>query len=206
MVYKVKAVVFDLFGTLTTFIDPEAVIIKTFGIKIQKPEVQKLVCGQVYKDEESYFKNIAEGLGIKDIERLKEILKQEQVDMTVIQPEAASVLDALKKNGYKLGLISNSWPHGSEKFNYLKNYFDSMILSHKIGMLKPDAKMFETCLKELGVKADEAVMIGNSYESDIAPAEAVGMKGILIDREGNYLDKESIKKLNELLDKIELIK
>jgi FMN phosphatase YigB (HAD superfamily) len=49
-------------------------------------------------------------------------------------------------------------------------------------------------------------MVGNSIEDDIIPAESIGMKGVLIDRENKYPDKESIKNLNELLDKFELIK
>jgi FMN phosphatase YigB (HAD superfamily) len=142
MMYKIKAVVFDLFGTLTNFIDPETEIIRTFNLAIPRTEVKKLVCGQVYKDEDSYFKNIVGGLKIKSVDQLKKILKEEQVKITNLHPESASVLKNLKVKGYKLGLVSNSWPYGAEKFYKLNNYFASMVMSHETGMLKPDTRIF----------------------------------------------------------------
>jgi putative hydrolase of the HAD superfamily len=43
-------------------------------------------------------------------------------------------------------------------------------------------------LELLGVEAGEAVMVGDTLEDDIEGARAVGMRAILVDREGRYPD------------------
>lgn len=43
-------------------------------------------------------------------------------------------------------------------------------------------------IKELKVKKDEALMVGDSLKDDIQAAENFGIKGILIDRKGKHPD------------------
>jgi FMN phosphatase YigB (HAD superfamily) len=49
---------------------------------------------------------------------------------------------------------------------------------------KPNPRIYEAILSRLGVAARDAVMIGNSLESDIQGAQAVGMKAIWLNRTG----------------------
>jgi len=78
------------------------------------------------------------------------------------------------------------------------------VFSPKIaGAAKPEFKAFLAVLDKMGVDPEEAVMVGDSLESDILPARAIGMKAVLIDREGkagDSGDKEIavIKSLKEL--------
>jgi len=190
--------------------DPEAEVIKAFNLDVPSYDVQKLVCGQVYENEDVYFKNISKGLDLKpyDLDSLKRILKEEQVGLICFYPESFKVLKTLKEREFKLGLVSNSWPYGVEKLqSKLSGFFNSMILSHETGLLKPDTAMFKRCLEEIGVKPMEALIVGDSVEDDILPGESIGMKEILLDRKNQYSDKsDTITDLYGLLDKIELLR
>ena len=111
-------------------------------------------------------------------------------------------LETLRKQ-YKIALVSNSDcfsvkavidKYGMEKF------FDEILLSHETGYLKIDREMFEEALKRLGVEPHEAVMVGDSINSDIRSAQRAGVNAILIDRRGRGYHDISyvIENLDEL--------
>ena len=57
------------------------------------------------------------------------------------------------------------------------------------GRIKPHPSIFEAALAALGVEVGEAVMVGDSYRDDIEGARALGMRAILVDRDGVYPDE-----------------
>ncbi|MDD3735231.1 MAG: HAD family hydrolase [Candidatus Pacebacteria bacterium] len=65
--------------------------------------------------------------------------------------------------------------------------------------LKPDPRAFMVPLKKFKVKPEETLMIGDELERDIKPAQKLGIKTILIDRE-NFVKVEdpSLKKIHSL--------
>jgi len=71
--------------------------------------------------------------------------------------------------------------------------------SREIRYAKPDKRAFLEVLKKMKTVPSEAIMIGDSFEKDIEPALALGMKGVLIDREGKVSDN-SIVKISSLKD------
>jgi len=99
--------------------------------------------------------------------------------------EAAPTLQRLKNDGIKLGVISN--------FDYrlyrildgleLTRYFDSITISSEAGYAKPRLEVFQAALKRAGLSAHRAMHIGDSEHLDFAPAAAIGMAAVLIDRE-----------------------
>jgi FMN phosphatase YigB (HAD superfamily) len=60
----------------------------------------------------------------------------------------------------------------------LKEYFDTIVISGELGIEKPDRRIFEAALKALGVKAEDAVMIGNRVDTDIVGANRSGMVSV----------------------------
>ena len=66
---------------------------------------------------------------------------------------------------------------------------DVAVGSKSHGRTKPHASIFESALTALGVAASEAVMVGDSYEDDIEGARALGMRAILLDRDGLFPDE-----------------
>jgi putative hydrolase of the HAD superfamily len=99
--------------------------------------------------------------------------------------EAAATLQRLKNDGLKLGVISN--------FDYrlyrildgldLTRYFDSITISSEAGYAKPRREVFDAALARAGVAAHDAMHIGDSEHLDFAPAAALGMAAVLVDRE-----------------------
>ena len=98
--------------------------------------------------------------------------------------DVAPVLRALSAKGVKLGLISNS--HRSlasfEEHFQLDGLISAAVSSSDHGYLKPHPSIFEAALKLAGVRAEEAVMVGDSFPHDIAGALSVGMRGVLVHR------------------------
>jgi HAD superfamily hydrolase (TIGR01662 family) len=109
-------------------------------------------------------------------------------------PDTVETLMMLKEKGIKLAIVSNTQKGAVEEVlekHDLKKYFDAIVLSYQHGLLKQHGKLYEVALKELGVKKDEALVVGDSIETDLEGAKAAGIKGILLDRKGRreYPDK-----------------
>lgn len=103
-----------------------------------------------------------------------------------VLPGAAEVVKALAKN-YPLTIISNGFKEVQYyKFEHsgLASYFTHTIISEEVGINKPQPGIFEIALERNGITADEAVMIGDSYSSDIAGAQAAGIDQIWVRNEG----------------------
>lgn len=101
----------------------------------------------------------------------------------------------LKEKGYKLGIISNAEGQIKRLISHigLEPVFDVILDSHEVGFQKPDQRIFHCALKELDVKASEAVHVGDLVESDVVGAKAAGITPILVDRYGSYKDADCIK-------------
>jgi putative hydrolase of the HAD superfamily len=67
----------------------------------------------------------------------------------------------------------------------LTEHFDVVVASCDIGVGKPDPAIFATALEALGVAPDEAVMVGNDLDRDIAGATAAGIRSLWIQHGGN---------------------
>ena len=109
-------------------------------------------------------------------------------DHWIADPEAAPVLQRLKNDGLKIGVISN--------FDYrlyrildgleLTGYFDSITISSEAGYAKPRREVYQAALSRAGAPAHEAMHIGDSEHLDFAPAAAIGMAAVLIDRDSEH--------------------
>ena len=59
-----------------------------------------------------------------------------------------------------------------------------MIESAVVGVRKPDPQIFTLGVKALGIKPEEAVVVGDSYDKDIMPAKAAGCRAVWLKGEG----------------------
>ena len=62
----------------------------------------------------------------------------------------------------------------------MAKYFTHLLISEEVGINKPQPGIFQIALERNGVTADEVVMVGDSYWSDIAGAKAAGIDQIWI--------------------------
>lgn len=79
--------------------------------------------------------------------------------------------------------------------------FNVIITGKESSKAKPHPKCFLEALKRLKVKSEETLMIGNEIDCDIKPAENLGIRGILIDRDNafNNYHGQKIKSLREIV-------
>lgn len=103
-------------------------------------------------------------------------------DTEVPYPDAKTVLDTLKKRGYRMGIIA-SQPLGSAqrlaRFG-LRDFFEVICASAEEGVDKPDPELFRRALVRAGCAPHDAVMIGDRTDNDVAPAKSLGMQTVLI--------------------------
>jgi HAD superfamily hydrolase (TIGR01549 family) len=102
--------------------------------------------------------------------------------------DALPVLDELRRHGIKIGLISNGQRDLDEFTVHHALHVDAVVGSKAHGRIKPHASIFVAALQLLGVAPDETVMVGDSYEDDIEGARALGIRAILLDRDGLRVD------------------
>jgi putative hydrolase of the HAD superfamily len=113
--------------------------------------------------------------------------------------DALPTLAALRDRGLKLGLLSNSARDLDEFVGHHGLPVDAVLTSRAHGKTKPHETIFRRMLELLGVPAGDAVMVGDTIEDDVDGATAVGMRAILVDREGRYPERASIADLRSLL-------
>jgi 2-haloalkanoic acid dehalogenase type II len=212
----IKLVVFDLWRTLipatidfthlfslikqTSLSVPE--FVHEYEDAVQKKNYKNFQ--ELHNDFLNYFK-----------QEKTEILEQElneiyfnRFDKIYYFPEVEATLKKLKKQGYKIALLSNTESVQQQQLEEklkLKNYFDFLGYSFEIGAIKPDKKMFQTVLDNFKIKPEEVVMVGDSLRSDIGGSQSVGMHNCQIERDGmekkfhpSIKPEFKITKLNEL--------
>ena len=104
--------------------------------------------------------------------------------------DALPVLDELRAHGIKIGLITNGQRDLDEFVVHHALEVDAMVGSKAHGRIKPHPSIFEAALADLGVGPAEVVMVGDSYEDDIEGARALGIRAILLDRDGLHPEEE----------------
>lgn len=103
-------------------------------------------------------------------------------------PESEEVLQQLKEKGYILCLVSN-WDSRLVKLCEglgLHRFIDHYVISAVFGVAKPDPRIFQEALRKTGVKAEEAIHVGDSLEDDIHGAHRAGIRAIWLDRSDRH--------------------
>ncbi len=97
-------------------------------------------------------------------------------------------LDRVRAAGVKVAIISNSEGMLARIFEQLEilSHFDLVVDSGLFGVEKPDARIFHVALDKLGVRAEHALHLGDTYATDVLGARAAGVRTALIDPHGHY--------------------
>jgi putative hydrolase of the HAD superfamily len=127
-----------------------------------------------------------------------------------LMPKSREVVEELSKK-FKLGLLTNGAPDlQREKLRAsgLEDFFSAIVISGEHGIGKPKPAIFQKLLQLLSIKPEEAVMIGNSLERDIAGAQTVGIPSIWISVPGaeESADVKPDASITELKELIPLVK
>ncbi|RPJ56764.1 MAG: HAD family phosphatase [Acidobacteria bacterium] len=94
--------------------------------------------------------------------------------------ESVSILRQLKHAGYRLYGLSN-W--SAEKFNLIRhrypffNWFDDIVLSGEVGLVKPDPRVYELMLEKIGKPASACLFIDDARHN-VEVADRLGFQTI----------------------------
>lgn len=124
--------------------------------------------------------------------------------------EGAEALVRYLAEKYPLTVVTNGFVEVQyEKFDRsgLRDCFAHIVLSEEVGCQKPNPRIYEEALRMNGVSAEEAVMIGDSWNSDIQGAINAGIDQIWIRKSQDPLPNgqsatyivQSLSKVMEIL-------
>jgi len=207
----IKAIVFDLYGTL---IDIETDESKE---EIYRAIAHYLTYHRVYlhrwEVRERYYRIMKQQKEVRgeeypeiDVEAIwNEFLMQEGIRSELIRgqlakviahiyraisrhrlqlyPDVKRVLNELQAK-YRLALISDAqscYALPEIRAVGLEGYFEPVVISSHYGFRKPDPRLFQRALDKLKLKPAEVIWVGNDMFRDIHGAKQVGIKSIFID-------------------------
>ena len=215
---NVKAILFDVYGTLATW-SPDRYVIHSraaskFGIEVTKEGIDAgYAVAEAYMTHENaktpirkmtmsergqffakFEQLILQGCGIDvDLEladRIWQAVAAQEYEM-VLYDDVLLNLDALRRRGYIVGIVSNVPSGGVELAGQLglSDSIDFAVTSSEVGCEKPDRRIFLEALRRADdTPPNAALMVGDQLESDIKGAIGAGIQPVLLDRNSNHSD------------------
>lgn len=121
-----------------------------------------------------------------DLNTVMQVYDWQPMPGVVPYKDTIPVLQSLRQNGYKIGLITNAmmpmWMRDVELRHYdLLNYFDVRLTSGDVGYIKPHPAIYHEALKNLEARPEQAVFVGDRPAYDIAGANNAGMISVWLD-------------------------
>lgn len=132
--------------------------------------------------------------------RLNEVYLKHRYNDIVPYEDVVPVLDVIAPR-FKLGLLSNG--NNYPEYFGLADRFDFAVYAQDIGIEKPDPRTFQIAVERAGCSVDQLLHVGDSRETDVEGAQAVGVRAVWLNRDevpndtGIEPDHE-IKSLTEL--------
>ena len=187
-----KAVIFDMFETLITHYQCPlyfgAQMAEDAGISEEKFQALwrptehdrtigkisfEAVVEMILKENNCYSEKLMKKIVEKRVATKEECFRH-------LHPEIIPMLSKLKERGIYVGLISNCFSEETEviRRSELFPYFDEVYLSYEQGVGKPDAEIFQRCMKGFGVKAEECVYVGDGGSQELETAKKLGMNAV----------------------------
>ncbi|MBD5483286.1 MAG: HAD family hydrolase [Lachnospiraceae bacterium] len=186
----IKAIYFDLFFTL---------IVPAYGKINNEFDILNLSVGEweQYAENDILYRERALGFVKNETEIIDKIVSLMPFEVSVVQKqqvlnarekrmqnalkmvskEILDVLQKLKAEDIKLGLISNAdcidckyW-----KQSPLYPYFDDAIFSCDVGLLKPDRQIYELAMQRLDVSPEDCLFVGDGGSNELCGAKEAGM-------------------------------
>lgn len=180
-----KLIIFDFFGVMSSEVAPTW-LRKYFdednAIRIKKEIVSRVDSGEISEDELNNELGILANIPADTV-------KKEWMEIVKINDSLVDFIKSIK-NDYKIALLSNAsntfLTRILNKYNYLYELFDFIVISSDVKMVKPDAEIFNFLLDKVGVRAEDSLMIDDNA-NNLDGAKYAGIEGIL------YKDMESFR-------------
>jgi putative hydrolase of the HAD superfamily len=220
-VVKIKAVLFDLYGTLAYVKDPltHAEISERLFSKGYEVSPQQLTAAWTfvsfidypkygYKSWRSYFSRIFWRLKVKvDETTLGAIVKLFEGNPYQLYPDATGAVMKAKEKGFKTAIVTTiAYFQFKEAMQPIRNCFDFIMTGYEAGCDKTNPKMYRKVLEILKVRPEEAVMIGDDVPIDVILPKKLGISAILLNREGKIVEcPQADAVVNDLNEAVETV-
>jgi len=184
----IKAFLFDYDGVITAGCGdgvPAARLSKNLGVSVEQAAQWIVSIWDGYStgrlSDEAAWKDIEAKYG-KPITAAQRDIWYDWEDLTPL-PEMTALVQRLRAAGYPVGVVSNVIPPTAALIREHGGYdgFDFVLLSYKVGVRKPDAKMYEAALAKLGGLEPEEVVYLDDREPLTSAASKLGLQTIFVD-------------------------
>lgn len=213
VVFDLDHTLFDRYGTLTECAPLYYEKFKDYlapGL-----EIEDVVTTLIYADKEYIYmgehKRVCQylnesGFFAKPMEPdlYVEIIFEGFRQWAVPLPFTYTVLEEIKKAGYKVGLITNGRENVQQpKIDMLgiKSYFDEIIICSTPELRKPNALAFEIMSEKLGIPASELVYVGDNPKNDVDASRNAGYIPIWVNTCGKW-QFDDIKRADYEIDTV----
>jgi putative hydrolase of the HAD superfamily len=183
-----RAVVFDLFETLVDYDEQRSLEFSAAAADLLGRDPQEFHtlwrAGRPARDS-GPLRDYLASIGITDGEadRLVELRRVSSLGLLAKpRPGAVDTIAELRRRGLGVGLITvcsedvvDVWEETP-----FAGIFDAVVFSCSCGYRKPDPRIYELALRQLGVETAEAIFVGDGTNDELAGAEAVGMRAVQI--------------------------
>jgi putative hydrolase of the HAD superfamily len=207
-IHEYRAVIFDLFHTLTSLESTRAPGKNTrdiLGVSREAWNKQLLLYSEDrlrgrMKDPFDIIKKMAHAIDpsiTDDViqEAVYNRINRFKYSLEHIDEVTVHTLKKLKSLGKLLGLISNGDVNeiAGWKDSPIQQYFDSAIFSCHVGYMKPEHEIYEMCIRELDVAPREALFVGDGGSDELKGAQCVGMTTVLTTHVIKHLWPEEVE-------------
>ena len=189
----IRAVIFDLDNTLTDFMKMKRASIDAAvdgmldaGLPLSREEVSRKIY-LVYDREGIEYQQVFdrflhEELGRVDYKILTSAVvayRRARESYLVLYPHVNYTLLELMKRGLKLAVVSDAprlqaWMRLAQL--KLQHLFDPVVAFEDTGERKPSPKPFKRAIEMLGIRPEEAIMVGDWPERDVVGAKGLGIR------------------------------
>jgi putative hydrolase of the HAD superfamily len=186
-----KAVIFDLYETLITNFDPSRrrgpSVAQRLGLDEHAfaqawAEVYQARNSGEIPDYRGALRQAAELLGhLPDEDLIRQLDRAHTAGheraFLRLERDIVDMVRALKAASVSLGLVSNTTPEEVTGWDgcELVPYFDAVVFSYEVGLVKPDLRIYELACERLGVPPSSVVFVGDGGDHELAGAAAAGL-------------------------------
>ena len=116
-------------------------------------------------------------------------------------------LEELAGRGVTLGVVSNFEPWLADilALQEVDHLFATVAISGVLGVAKPDPRIFEAALAEVGAGPAATVHVGDQPANDVVAARAVGITPVLIDRFARHPNPDGTHRVEDLGELVDLL-
>ncbi len=198
---EIRAVVFDLFGTLLyeeSFEDLFPTLAESLGVglddyrRARQTTVSDAMVGRLQRRSDRVRATLA-ALGRTDLDhRAEEVAELERAlrwQRVEPYPAVRSTLESLRRRGYPIGLVSDCTSTMGrpllESLGLLP-HFNAVALSYEVGFAKPAPEIFLSAINRLGVEPAACLYVGDGGSDELTGARALGLTTVRIDQVGGF--------------------